>query len=66
MPKTYTVTVKVQYPSWDERDGFEFRDITADSKSEAIKKARQHSWTYGIIDGHKGLSWWKATEQETE
>lgn len=60
---TYTVTVKVQYPNWDEREGFTFPDIVAESKSDAIRKARRHSYTYGIVTGHHGLSWWKATEQ---
>lgn len=64
MSKTYTVSVKVQYPCWDERDGFTFPDIVADSKAEAIRKARRHNWQYGIVNATThGLSWWKATEQ---
>lgn len=63
MSKTYTVTAKVQYPCWNEREGFTFPDIVAESKSDAIKKARKHSYTYGIIEASThGLSWWKATE----
>ena len=63
MLKTYTVTVTVQYPAWDERDGIRFHDIMASNKAEAIKKARRHSNHYGIIHSQQGRATWKATEQ---
>ena len=37
--KTYEVTCKLQYPAWDEKDGFTAK-VAAKSKSEAIKSAR--------------------------
>ena len=63
MLKTYTVTVTVQYPAWDERDGICFRDIMASSKAEAIKMARKRNHRYGVVHSQQGRATWKATEQ---
>ena len=45
---TYTVTLKFQYPAWDEKNGIIYEDITASSKSDAIRRVR----TMAEHDGH--------------
>lgn len=44
---TYTVTLRFQYPAWDERDGIPY-EVSAASKSKAIARAR----TQAERDGH--------------
>lgn len=46
---TFTVTMRFQYPAWDEKDGISF-EIRANSKAEAIKYARSHA----RYEGHSG------------
>lgn len=48
--KTYIVTIRFQYPAWDEVDGIEYAGILAASKSEAIAKVRKMA----RHDGHLG------------
>ena len=36
----YTVTIRKQFPSWDEKNGIVYQDVTGRSKSEAIANAR--------------------------
>lgn len=45
--KAYTVTLRFQFPAWDEREGIPYA-IEADSKREAIGFARR----YAARDGH--------------
>lgn len=57
----YRVVVRVQFPSWNERDGIVFY-VEADSKSEAVKAARRENALGGQVDScQHGLSWWTAT-----
>jgi len=60
---TYRVTVRVQYPAWDERDGFIFH-VDATSKRDAIKAARHLNAQGGQVHSQQGLSWWTATPSE--
>ena len=47
---TYTVTIKKQFPAWDETEGLGYYGVEAKSKSEAIKFIREESrW-----DGNTG------------
>jgi len=46
----YTVTIRFQYPAWDEKDGIVYEDVLARSKAEAI--AWVHTMARG--DGHTG------------
>jgi hypothetical protein len=60
----YTVTLRFQYPAWDEKDGITYSDILARSKSEAVKFARQDMRRDGHLPASgKGLTWVTATEQ---
>jgi len=58
---TYTVTVTVQFPAWDEQDGILIGDFEAHSKAEAIRKARLHASGYGHTMSI-GRHWFRATE----
>lgn len=58
---TYTVTVTVQFPSWDEQDGILIGEFEARSKAEAIRKARLHASVYGHTGGI-GRHWFRATQ----
>lgn len=60
--KTYTVRLSFQYPAWDEVDGIEYRDIQADSKSEANAWARRMAEQDGHLCGGKGRATFTATE----
>lgn len=62
MFKTYEVTLRFQFPAWDEKNGISYT-VSADSKSAAIASARKEA-TY---DGHipatgKGRATFKAEE----
>jgi|TARA_R110000772_G_scaffold21728_1_gene59442 hypothetical protein len=47
---TYTVTIKKQFPAWDENEGLGYYGVEAESKSAAIKIIRnQARW-----DGNTG------------
>ena len=59
----YRVTVRVQYPAWNEREGFIFY-VEATSKRNAIKAARRLNGIGGQVGSHHGLSWWTATLTE--
>ena len=65
MLNRYRVVVQVQFPSWDERDGFVFY-VEADSKSKAVKAARAKGWRDGTVNSQHGLSWWTATVDSDE
>jgi hypothetical protein len=47
--KTYKVTLRFQFPAWDEVNGLEY-EVEARSKSEAIKIARREA----EADGNAG------------
>lgn len=46
----YNVTIRFQYPAWDEKDGIVYPDVPARSKSEAIAYVRSQARG----DGHTG------------
>ena len=46
----FNVTIRFQYPAWDELNGITYYDISARSKSEAIKEVRRQAYN----DGHVG------------
>lgn len=53
----YTVTLRFEYPSWDERDGIMYEEIYGYSKSDAIKTVRKRA----EHDGHTGRYWFTAS-----
>ena len=61
--KPYTVTMRFQFPAWDEKDGIPF-EVTARSKSEAVKYARNQADHDGHLAGGKGRVSFKAVEDE--
>ncbi len=60
----WTVTLRFQYPAWDEADGIEYRDIRASSKSKANAMARRMASNDGHLCGGKGRVTFFATEQQ--
>lgn len=59
--KNFTVTMRFQFPAWDEKDGIAF-ELQAKSKAEAIKHARRLADHDGHLCGGKGRVSFKATE----
>lgn len=57
--ESYKVTVTVQHPAWNERDGFTFY-VEASTKAEAIKAARRENQRDGIIHSQHGRATWRA------
>ena len=58
---TYNVTLRFQFPAYDERDGVPFDGIIAATKSEAIKKARREAAHRGYLgEVGKGRATFKA------
>jgi hypothetical protein len=63
---SYIVTVRHQFPAWDEKAGIESEPVTAASKRQAIAAARRQLER----DGHagsgcaKGLQWFSARIEE--
>ena len=47
----YIVTLRFQFPAWDEKNGIEF-EIRARTKSEAIRYAKVRAERDGHIGGH--------------
>lgn len=45
---TYTVTIRFQFPAYDEKNGIPYEGIQAKSKSDAISTARRQAQR----DGH--------------
>jgi hypothetical protein len=41
MTKTYTVTIRFQFPAWNDKAGIPYDGITAATKAEAIKRVRR-------------------------
>lgn len=61
--KCFDVTMRFQYPAWDEADGIVYRSIEADSKSEANAMARRMADQDGHLAGGKGRVTFIACEQ---
>ncbi len=57
----YTVTLRFQFPAWDEKDGIDFT-IRAKTKAEAVKYARARAERDGHTGGGKGRLTFKARE----
>jgi hypothetical protein len=59
----YTVTLRFQFPAWDERDGITWK-IEAASKREAIAKARREAYHAGHVGSgsHQGRVTFSAKE----
>lgn len=62
--KEYDVHLTFQYPAWDEVDGIWYKDISAQSKKDAIKQVRRMAADDGHAVGGRGMYWLKATEKE--
>ncbi|PBV09266.1 hypothetical protein CJU35_05275 [Pseudomonas aeruginosa] len=60
--KSFDVTMRFQYPAWDEVDGIVYRSIEADSKSEANAMARRMADQDGHLAGGKGRVTFSASE----
>lgn len=61
--KSFDVTMRFQYPAWNEVDGIEYRSIEADSKSEANSIARKQADRDGHLGWGKGRVTFTANEQ---
>jgi len=61
MIKKYIVTLRYQYPAWDEKSGLQY-EVSAENKSDAIKIARWNATTDGQLCGGKGRVSFKAQE----
>ena len=62
---SYKVTLRYQYPAWDELDGIT-TTVEAVSKSEAVKKARREFDHAGHLMGGKGRVTLRAEESGAE
>lgn len=62
--KNYTVTLRFQFPAWDEVDGIPYEE-QARSKADAIKYARRQAERDGHLCGGKGRASFKAVESES-
>lgn len=61
----YTVTLRFQYPAWDEKNGIPYT-VEANTKAEAIQRARRQADNDGHLCGGKGRVTFTATEQKGE
>ncbi|MBP8275284.1 MAG: hypothetical protein KAX55_00125 [Propionivibrio sp.] len=59
----WTVTLRFQYPAWDEAAGILYQDIRAASKAEANAIVRRMADNDGHLQGGKGRVTFTATEQ---
>lgn len=59
--KVFDVLVTFKNPAWDEKDGLEYPDIRARSKSDANRIVRRRAFDYGHTVGRR--AWFTATEQ---
>lgn len=58
----WNVTMRFQHPAWDEKDGIEYRGITARSKSEANKIAASRARDDGHACSNRGRYTFTAVE----
>lgn len=63
---TYTVTLRFEFPAWDEADGLVYRDIVARSRKDANEQVRRMARDDGHIAGGKGRVWLSAEECSDE
>ena len=62
--KVYTVTIRKQFPSWDETDGIVYRGIVGVSKREAVETIRARGYNHGHIGQGQGRYWITAVESD--
>ena len=62
---TYTITIRMQSPSWDELDGIVYENISARTKSEAITQIRRRATNDGHVGYGRGRYTISATETES-
>lgn len=55
----YVVTLRFQFPAWDETAGVEFY-VCASGKAEACAKARKEAFRDGHTGGGRGHYWFRA------
>lgn len=60
--KTYNVTLKFQYPAWDQHAGIRYPDIVATNKAGANAIARKRATADGHLCGGQGRAAFKAEE----
>lgn len=58
--KLFNVVLRFKHPAWDEVNGLEYRNVSARSKSEANKIARDRAYDDGHTVGRR--AWFTATE----
>lgn len=63
-PKTFSVRMTFEYPSWSTVDGILYTGIIASSKQEACKRARKMAEDAGHAVGGIGKYWFKAEEEK--
>jgi len=63
--RLYRVTLRKQFPAWDERNGIVF-EVEARSKADAVKSARYEAYNGGHTGSGCGRCWFKAVEADTE
>jgi hypothetical protein len=56
----YNVTLRFQYPAWDEKAGIVYPDILARGKADAISTARRLASDDGHTMSGKGRYWFSA------
>lgn len=61
-PQAFIVTLRFQFPAWDEKHGIQFRTSGA-SRSEAISRARRQAYDDGHLCGGKGRVTFSAREE---
>ena len=66
MKKLYTVTLKFQFPAWNNKDGISYYDVRAESKQQAIKFVRSQAFNDGHTGTGQGRITFSAVEQELE
>lgn len=64
--KDWNVTMRFQHPAWDEKDGIEYRGISARSKSEANRIAARQARNDGHACGHRGRYTFTAVESGSQ
>lgn len=60
----WRVTMRFQWPAWDEADGIVYQDILAESKSAAIRTVRKLAASDGHAIGRRGRYWFSAAKSE--
>ena len=60
----WRVTMRFQWPAWDEADGIVYQDILAESKSAAIRSVRKLAASDGHAIGGRGRYWFSAAKYE--